>query len=70
MYNQNPEQRARDTIDTMLKNAGWTVQSRERVDLSAGIGGAAREFQTDIGPADYVLFVRRKPVGIIDAKRE
>ena len=27
------------------------------------------EYQTDIGPADYVLFVDKKPVGIIEAKR-
>ena len=26
--------------------------------------------QTDVGPADFVLFVDRKPVGIIEAKRE
>ena len=31
---------------------------------------AVREYQTDAGPADYVLFVNRKPVGIIEAKRE
>ena len=29
-----------------------------------------REFQTDIGPADYALFVDRKAVGIIEAKPE
>ena len=29
-----------------------------------------REFQTSIGPADYVLFIDKKPVGLIEAKRE
>jgi len=29
-----------------------------------------REYQTDVAPADYVLFVDRKPIGIIEAKRE
>ncbi len=67
--NQNPEQVARDQIDAMLEAAGWMVQSRKKVDLSAGPGVAVREYQTDIGPADYVLFVDRKPVGIIEAKR-
>ena len=68
--NQNPEQIARDKIDSMLHDAGWLVQSKNEIDLSANIGVAVREYQTDIGPADYVLFVERKPVGIIEAKRE
>ena len=29
-----------------------------------------REYQTDVGPADYVLFVDKKAVGVIEAKRE
>jgi type I restriction enzyme, R subunit len=29
-----------------------------------------REYQTDIGPADNVLFVVSKPVGVIEAKRD
>lgn len=68
--NQNPEQIARDKIDKMLIDAGWVVQSKRKVDLSANNGVAVREYQTDVGPADYVLFVDRKPVGIIEAKRE
>ncbi|MGB1017769.1 MAG: DEAD/DEAH box helicase family protein [Chitinophagales bacterium] len=69
-YNQNPEQIARDTIDKMLTEAGWVVQSKNDVDIHASKGVAVREYQTDIGPADYVLFVNQKPVGIIEAKRE
>ncbi len=68
--NQNPEQIARDKIDEMLMKAGWIIQSKKEIDLSANRGIAVREYQTDIGPADYVLFVDRKPVGIIEAKRE
>lgn len=68
-YNQNPEQIARDQIDKMLGDAGWIVQSKNKVDLSANIGVGVREYQTDVGPADYVLFVDRKPVGVIEAKR-
>jgi type I restriction enzyme R subunit len=68
--NQNPEQIARDRIDKMLTDAEWTVQSKNNVDLSASQGVAVREYLTDVGPADYVLFVDRKPVGIIEAKRE
>ncbi|MES0488437.1 MAG: type I restriction-modification enzyme R subunit C-terminal domain-containing protein [Leptospirales bacterium] len=68
--NQNPEQIARDRIDKMLSNAGWEVQSKDKVNFAAGPGIAVREYQTDVGPADYVLFVNRKPIGIIEAKRE
>lgn len=68
--NQNPEQIARDKIDNLLELAGWVVQSKSKIDFSAGIGIAIREYQTDVGPADYVLFVNQSPVGIIEAKRE
>ena len=68
--NQNPEEIARDRIDKMLIDAGWVVQSKSKVDLTANQGVAVRECLTDVGPADYVLFVDRKTVGIIEAKRE
>lgn len=68
--NQTPEQIARDRIDEMLTQAGWLVQSNKGVNLSASKGVAVCEYQTDVGPADYVLFVDKKPVGIIEAKRE
>lgn len=70
MTNQNPEQIARDNIDRQLTACGWVIQSRSKINLSAGMGVAVREYQTDVGPADYVLFVDGKPVGIIEAKRE
>ncbi|MBI9054766.1 MAG: DEAD/DEAH box helicase family protein [Bacteroidales bacterium] len=70
MVNQNPEQIARDKIDKMLIDAEWVVQSKNKVDIYASQGIAVREYQTDVGPADYVLFVDQKPVGIIEAKRE
>ena len=68
--NQNPEQKARDQIDILLRQAGWVVQSAKKIDLNVGLGQAVREYQTDIGPADYVLFVDKKAVGVIEAKRE
>lgn len=70
MVNQNPEQIARDNIDRQLIACGWVVQSKSKLNLNEGIGVAVREYQTDVGPADYVLFVDGKPVGIIEAKRE
>jgi type I restriction enzyme R subunit len=68
--NQNPEQIARDNIDKQLKSCGWIVQNKRNLNLNAGLGVAVREYQTDAGPADYILFVDRKPVGVIEAKRE
>jgi len=68
--NQNPEQIARDQIDAMLRAVGWAVQDKNRIDHRAAEGIAVREYQTDVGPADYVLFVDRQPVGIIEAKRD
>ncbi|MEO7311594.1 MAG: DEAD/DEAH box helicase family protein [Chitinophagaceae bacterium] len=67
--NQNPEQIARDTIDADLLRCGWVLQGKNQINLKAAMGVAVREYQTDIGPADYVLFVDGKPVGIIEAKR-
>ncbi len=69
IVNQNPEQIARDEIDEQLQASGWIVQNKNAVNLSAGVGVAVREYATDIGPADYVLFADKKPVGIIEAKR-
>ena len=61
--NQNPEQIARDKIDQMLVDAGWFVQSKDNVNLSANIGVTLREVNTETGPADYILFVNAKAVG-------
>lgn len=68
--NQNPEQIARDNIDRMLNAAGWTVQELSKLNPSASLGVAVKEYPTDTGPADYILFVDRKSVGVIEAKRE
>ena len=66
--NQTPEQIARDRIDDRLRAAGWHVQDRNAIDFTAGIGIAVREYPTDVGPADYVLFVDRQAVGVAEAK--
>jgi type I restriction enzyme, R subunit len=54
--NKNREQRARDKIDFLLEASGWIVQDKSRIDLHAGLGVAVREYATDVGPADFVLF--------------
>ncbi len=65
-----PEARARLNIDKQLADAGWLVQDLKTANLGAASGIAVREFMTDAGPADYVLFVDRRPLGVIEAKRE
>lgn len=70
MTNQNPEQIARDNIDKQLIMCGWVIQDKKHLNLTAGVGVAVREYNTEIGPADYALFVNQKAVGIIEAKRE
>jgi type I restriction enzyme R subunit len=64
-----PEQQAREAIDRMLVAAGWAVQSKKDLNPSASLGVAVREYDTDIGPADYILFVDRVPVGVVEAKK-
>lgn len=68
--NQNPEQTARDRIDAMLAESGWLVQDNQAINFNAGLGIAVREYRTDVGPADYVLFVDKQAVGVIEAKKE
>ena len=65
-----PEQRARVRIDAMLEAAGWVVQGYKAVNLYAGTGVAVRELVTSAGPADYVLFVNRQAVAVIEAKKK
>jgi type I restriction enzyme R subunit len=69
MANQNPEQIARDRIDQLLAQSGWVIQDFKKLNLAASTGVAVREYLTDVGPADYVLFVEGKSVGVIEAKR-
>jgi len=68
--NQNPEQIARGQIDAKLVESGWRVQDKGKIDFNAGQGIAVREYPTEIGPADYVLFVDLRAVGVIEAKPE
>ena len=67
--NQNSEQKARDHIDAQLAGAGWVVQSLNEVNLAASRGVALREVQSKGGPADYMLFVDGKALGIVEAKK-
>jgi type I restriction enzyme R subunit len=65
-----PEAKARQQIDQKLGLAGWTIQDMKQLNLAAAEGVAVREYPTDTGPADYVLFVNREAVGVIEGKRD
>ncbi len=67
--NITPEGMARQEIDKNLIKAGWVIQDKNQINLSAGIGIAVREYLTESGPADYILFINKEPVGVIEAKR-
>lgn len=65
-----PEAKARQLIDQKLAQAGWVVQDMLQLNLGAAAGVAVREYATDTGPADYVLFVDRVACGVIESKKD
>ncbi len=65
-----PEEKARQLIDRQLDAAGWAVQDYQQWSPSSSLGIAVREFPLKAGAADYVLFVDRRPVGVVEAKPE
>lgn len=69
--NQDPEQIARDHIDKQLIACGWVIQDKDKISLNAALGVVVRYYLTQDGKeTDYVLFIDKKPVGVIEAKRE
>lgn len=67
-----PEQQAREAIDRLLAAAGWAVQDVSAVNLHAAKGVAIREFPLNAGYgfADYLLYVKGKACGVIEAKQQ
>ncbi|WP_199224501.1 DEAD/DEAH box helicase family protein [Serinibacter arcticus] len=64
------EQRARILIDAQLTAAGWSVQDSRTLNIVSHQGVAVREavMAPGHGRADYLLYVDRKVVGVIEAK--
>ncbi|WP_202869113.1 DEAD/DEAH box helicase family protein [Kribbella antibiotica] len=64
------EQRARFMIDRQLDAAGWVVQDKKDLNLFAGQGIAVREvvMKAGHGRVDYLLYVDKAVVGVIEAK--
>ncbi len=56
----------------MLTAAGWVVQDGRAVNLAASRGVAVREFvlTPPHGRVDYLLFVDREAVGVLEAKKQ
>ena len=65
-----PEQQARANIDAMLTAAGWAVQDYKAFNPSPATGVALREVPLKSGRCDYLLLVNRKPLGVVEAKKE
>ncbi len=65
-----PEEKARQRIDHLLNEAGWVVQDVQELNLGAALEVAIREFPLESGYVDYLLFVEREAVGVVEAKPE
>lgn len=67
-----PEQKARQKIDELLKEAGWVIQNMDNLDITASFWVVVREFPLESGNgfADYLLYVDWIAIWIIEAKKE
>ena len=65
-----PESNARQQIDQLLVDSGGTGQDRAGMNLYAGRGVAVREFPLEAGFADFLLFLDRKAVGVVEVAVE
>jgi type I restriction enzyme R subunit len=72
MATLTPEEKARETIDHKLGQAGWAIQDRDQVNLAASLGVAVREVSMSRGhgESDYLLYVDGKVIGTVEAKPE
>ena len=63
---RTPVQKTRDKIDAMLNQAGWKVQSKNKLDFSARAGIAVREYQTTVSPAELMWVNNQEPLPFAD----
>lgn len=66
------ESDARENIDRLLGQAGWSACDAACANIHAARGVAIREFplKSGHGFADYLLYVDGKAAGVIEAKKE
>ncbi len=65
----SPEEKARIEIDKKLSAAGYILQDMAEFNPSGALGVAVREYPTNSGEVDYLIFIDGKPVGVIEAKK-
>ena len=67
-----PEELARQNIDKLLTASGWHICHVADANIHAADGVAIREFPLNVGHgfADYLLYVKGKACGVIEAKKE
>jgi type I restriction enzyme, R subunit len=67
----SPEELAREKIDRLLTDCGWTIQNRSTINFSVARGVAIREALLKGGDeVDYLLLVDGKAIGTVEAKPE
>jgi len=70
MTPESEAQTRRKRIDPLLKQLGWEIVPFEAgLDRAKLLRHAVTEHPTSSGPSDYVLFVKGKPLGALEAKR-
>lgn len=62
-----PEEKARQEIDAQLAAPGWTVQTKDKINLTASRGVAICELSFATGEPDYKFFVDANALGTIEA---
>jgi hypothetical protein len=70
MSSLTPEQCARRNIDGQLDRCGWGVLDDKAADFSVAPGIALRDVPLTTGPCDCLLLAHRRPVGVIEVKKE
>src|SRR6266702_6807336 len=67
----SPEELAREKIDKLLTDCGWTIQNRSTINFWVARGVAIREALLKGGDeVDYLLFGDGKALGTVEAKPE
>jgi len=56
-----PEEKARQEIDRKLIECGYIVQDMKDINPKASLGVIVREYPTDTGEVDYLIFIDGKP---------
>ena len=63
-----PEEEARQQLDAQLTAAGWAVQTKDKINISASRGVAVCELSFATGEPDSALFVDAKALGTDETK--